>query len=288
MQTAMPPTASSNSKEGISVNQLALPKGGGAIQGIGETFQADEFAGTASFSLPLPVSACRGFEPKLELAYSSGAGNSPFGVGWSVTAPSVARKTSKGQPRYVDDDTFIISSAEDLVPVEGSEGSATVDEVTFSLRHYRPRVEAGFARIEFWQAQDGSGHSFWRTITAQNVTSVFGYDQQSRIVDPGEPSHVFEWLLTCSYDAHGNGAYYQYKQENTDNVSSGQSEQNHSHTAHRYLDRVCYGNASSFQPSTFPDDLTDLIAAQWHFELVLDYGEYASALQRSNPYGTDG
>jgi hypothetical protein len=43
----------------ITATQLSLPKGGGAIHGIGETFQPDEFTGTASLSLPIPTSPCR-------------------------------------------------------------------------------------------------------------------------------------------------------------------------------------------------------------------------------------
>lgn len=39
----------------ISAGQVSLPKGGGAIQGIGESFQATEFTGTAALSIPIPT-----------------------------------------------------------------------------------------------------------------------------------------------------------------------------------------------------------------------------------------
>ena len=69
----------------ITATQLSLPKGGGAIQGIGEKFQADEFTGTATLSIPIQTSACGGFEPTLSVDYSSGNGNSSFGLGFNLS-----------------------------------------------------------------------------------------------------------------------------------------------------------------------------------------------------------
>jgi len=72
-------------------------------------------------SVPIAASPGRsGFGPKLSLSYDSGAGNGPFGFGWSLSLPSITRKTDKGLPQYLDaeeSDVFILSGAEDLVPV---------------------------------------------------------------------------------------------------------------------------------------------------------------------------
>ena len=99
---------------------VSLPKGGGAIKGIGEKFGVNPVTGTGSFSIPVFTSPGRsGFYPKLSLAYDSGSGNGPFGFGWSLSLPSITRKTDKGLPRYQDadeSDVFILSEAEDLVP----------------------------------------------------------------------------------------------------------------------------------------------------------------------------
>src|SRR5262245_45170272 len=76
---------------------LALPKGGGAIRGIGEKFAANPVTGTGSMSIPIAISPGRdGFGPQLSLSYDSGAGNGPFGFGWSLSIPSITRKTDKG------------------------------------------------------------------------------------------------------------------------------------------------------------------------------------------------
>src|SRR2546429_4177104 len=72
-------------------------------------------------TVPIATSPGRsGFGPQLSLSYDSGAGNGPFGLGWSLSLPSITRKTDKGLPRYRDaddSDVFILTGAEDLVPV---------------------------------------------------------------------------------------------------------------------------------------------------------------------------
>src|SRR5436190_2835281 len=71
-------------------------------------------------TVPIATSPGRsGFGPQLSLSYDSGAGNGPFGFGWSLSLPAITRKTDKGLPQYrdaEDSDVFIVSSAEDLVP----------------------------------------------------------------------------------------------------------------------------------------------------------------------------
>src|SRR5215472_13890647 len=106
--------------------QPSLPKGGGAIRDIGEKFGVSPATGTGSLSVPIATSPGRsGFEPQLHLAYDSGAGNGPFGFGWHMDAPAITRKTDKGLPLYRDgeeSDVFLLSGAEDLVPVLDEHG----------------------------------------------------------------------------------------------------------------------------------------------------------------------
>jgi len=116
----------------IETTKLSLPKGGGAIQGIGETFQPSEFTGTSGMSIPVMTSPCRGFEPQLSVDYSSGAGNGIFGLGFDLSIPKISRKTSKGLPLYDGTDTFILSNADDLIPT----GERELDD------HRRPTEES--------------------------------------------------------------------------------------------------------------------------------------------------
>ena len=81
---------------------MSLPKGGGAIRGIGEKFAANPVTGTGSMTVPIATSPGRyGFGPQLSLSYDSGSGNGPFGFGWSLSLPSITRKTDKGLPQYL-------------------------------------------------------------------------------------------------------------------------------------------------------------------------------------------
>src|SRR5437762_3018989 len=120
---------------------ISLPKGGGALGGLGEKFSPDLHTGTGNFTVPIALPNGRnGFQPHLELTYSSGSGNGPFGLGWMLSIPGVSRKTSQGVPRYDSKrDTFILSGAEDLVSVPGGPPGTT---------RYRPRTEGLFARIQ--------------------------------------------------------------------------------------------------------------------------------------------
>ncbi len=84
-----------------SAPTISLPKGGGAIQSIGEKFSANPVTGTGSMSVPIATSPGRsGFDPQLALSYDSGSGNGVYGFGWTLSLPSITRKTAKGLPRY--------------------------------------------------------------------------------------------------------------------------------------------------------------------------------------------
>ncbi|KAF2464647.1 SpvB-domain-containing protein [Lindgomyces ingoldianus] len=273
---------------GASPSPLAAvtaPSGGGAIQGIGETFSVSGPTGTASASIPLPTSTARsGSTPKLTLTYDSGSGNGPFGLGWQLSVPSITRKTYKGLPQYLDDeesDVFMMSGAEDFVPVLEPSANGwikqlpikrTSGQLVYQITTYRPRVEAEFARIERWSDSD-TGIAHWRAVSKDNVTSIFGDTKLSRISDPACPSRIFSWLLSRTYDDKGNLTHYDYKAENSEGVDESLiSEQHRSYidrTASRYLKRVRYGNVISHKSVKDHDDLN------FYFEVVFDYGEHS-------------
>ena len=94
------------SKSKIEAPQVYLPKGGGAIKGMGESFAPQAFSGSAGFSLALPGATARGFTPSLSIGYASSAGNGIFGLGFHLPISSITRKTSKNLPHYDDTDAF--------------------------------------------------------------------------------------------------------------------------------------------------------------------------------------
>ncbi len=268
----------------FSPPQINLPKGGGAIRGIGEKFSANAVTGTGSLSIPIAVSSARsGFSPQLSLQYDSGAGNGPFGIGWSISTPAITRKTDKGLPRYLDQeesDVFILSGAEDLVPVLRREGDGqwVNDEFErdgYRVMLYRPRIEGLFARIEQWtRIDDGDIH--WRSFSKDNVVTYYGNTQRSRIGDPGNEKHIFSWLISASFDDKGNAILYEHVAENDCGIDLTQAnERNRIRTANRYPKRVVYGNRRPLRGPSAPEEEAD-----WMFEIVFDYGdeEYHSCL----------
>ncbi len=269
-----------------------MPKGGGAIRGIGEKFAANPVTGTGSLTVPVYASPGRsGIGPHLSLSYDSGAGNGPFGFGWSLALPSITRKTDKGLPRYDDaaiPDTFILSGAEDLVPeLVGVSGNWTpvVDQRSLYGRHYRvaryrPRVEGLFARIERWSNNADRNDVFWRSISRDNVVTWYGLSSQSRIADPADPSRIFSWLISQSHDDKGNLIAYRHAAENSDGIDAAAVQERNrtaqGRSANRYLKRIQYGNRTPYFPdlgaSAPVPEPTD-----WCFELVFDYGDHDAA-----------
>ena len=76
---------------------LSLPKGGGAVKGIGETFQANLFSGTANYGIPIALSpSARRLRATALTRLQLGKRQRGFGLGWQLTMPRVTRKTEKG------------------------------------------------------------------------------------------------------------------------------------------------------------------------------------------------
>ncbi len=214
-------TSQPDNEQKSAVPSISLPKGGGAIRGMGEKFAANPVTGTGSITVPIATSPGRsGFGPQLSLSYDSGSGNGPFGFRWSLSLPSITRKTDKGLPQYRDveeSDVFILFGAEDLVPVlEKKNGKwqrqvlpqRTVDGKKYNVRRYRPRIEGLFARIECWTNVDDPADVHWRSISKDNILTLYGKDANSRIVDPEDSTRIFSWLICETRDDKGNCVLY--------------------------------------------------------------------------------
>jgi hypothetical protein len=146
-------------------------------------------------SVPIAMSPDRsGFGPQLAISYDSGSGKSPFGFGWSLSLPCITQKTEKGLLQYSNlrydsesEDVFILSGAEDLVPVyrkdlnkswigkhSGYSRNADgwildancrfviheAERPGYRIRRFRPRVDALVARIERWNSLSDPNNVF--------------------------------------------------------------------------------------------------------------------------------
>lgn len=224
---------------------------------------------------------------------------------------SISRRTDKGLPQYLDpagpdSDTFVISGSEDLVPelVAGpatgpntwtrpAPSMQTSNGVEYYVYRYRPRIEGAFTRVELWcNVQAPTTDMHWRSTSADNVLSIYGLDSNSRIVDPTNPLRIFQWLLCRQHD-RGNALVVKYKAEDSTGVPTAISERNRTdatRSSNRHIKSISYGNVTS--TLTTPD----LSQAQWHFQVVFDYGEHDSAaptptevnpwLCRNDPFST--
>jgi RHS repeat-associated protein len=282
-QTKTASSAAEGQRDLASPPVLSLPKGGGALHGIGEKFAANPVTGTGSTSVPLATTPGRGgFGPQLTLSYDSGSGNGAFGLGWSLGLPGVTRKTDKGLPQYRDDDesdVFVLSGAEDLVPLLSMSGSGwervsterAVGGTSYRVYPYRPRVEGLFARVERWLNLE-TGESHWRSISHDNITTLYGSDVESRIADPADRNRIFHWNICKSFDDKGNAIVYRYAAENSAGVDRSLAhEANRTdivRSANRYLKTILYGNRTSRLMQG------DLAESDWMFEVIFDYGEH--------------
>src|SRR5438552_10521943 len=191
---------------------ISLPQGGGAMHGIGETFSPDAQKGTGNFSLALTVPPGRnGFQPQLDLVYSTGNGNGRFGLGWALPTQGITRKTSRGVPTYHDaDDTFIRSGVDDLVPVGTVAGAPA----------FRPRTEGSFARILHFR-DPTNGDDYWEVTGIDGVVSRHGTRRPANappgwrdpavVANPDDPSQIFAWQITERRDLLGNVVAYRYE-----------------------------------------------------------------------------
>ncbi len=248
---------------------LSLPEGG-SISGFGEVFEPHQQTGAGGFRFPIPLPDARGISLDLVLAYASSSGNGPFGVGFAVSTPSIQRRTDKGVPRYDDTDQFILDG-EILVPRYLPDGNGgwmpaqrgeTSGGAEYLVTSYLPRVVLDFDLIEHWlDAQTGRSH--WRLVDSDNIETLFGVDDQARIVDPSHPRREFAWLAQSTRDALGNRIEYSYLPEDGQNIPATLGNAGRDHQAGRYLSAVRYGN------------YVDAAGVErFGFQVLFDYGNY--------------
>lgn len=247
--------------------------------------------GTMSLSLPIQLSPTRagGLSPDINLSYDSGSGNGPFGIGWNVALASVQRRTKDGVPAYVDNLDAFGMGGTDIVPaLETDEKTLVKEDVgSYEVTTYRPRVDSGAMRIEKWMRHRDIYDVHWRVISAENVTSIYGLDDESRIMSKSAGKRqVAIWLISRSFDGKGNAMEYIYKPEDGAGLSQGHAnglmpiwERNRTQESRchqKYIKRILYGNRTPCRDldSWKATDEAWPKTEDWMFEVVFDYGEH--------------
>ncbi|WDG77605.1 SpvB/TcaC N-terminal domain-containing protein [Pseudomonas chlororaphis] len=278
----------------VSVQSLSLPKGGGAIVGLGDSLSPMGPSGMTGFSLPLPVSAGRGYAPALTLNYSSGAGNGPFGIGWQLGVMTIQRRTNRGVPRYDGgpEDEFVGPDGEVLVSERDGQGAPITQSLSkyaekdlgenYQVTRYFPRVEGAFHRIERWQGTDARA-DFWLIHSADGQLHCLGKTPAARLTNPADTRQIAEWRVEESVNPYGEHIYYQYAAETPDHIDVTGNEKHRDHTSNRYLAEVFYGNQAP-AADLYLWDHDDASGVGWLFSLVLDYGERGVDMAAAPPY----
>ncbi len=177
---------------GISEQVLSLPKGGGAIQGLGDTFKPDLHTGTGSYAIPLDIpNGTNDIAPKLALSYHTGAGNGAFGMGFDLGLLTISRSTNKKLPTYRDEeDTFILKGGGELVDVGEGKYRLRVSDNTWKIE----RDGEGF------KLQDGEGKFYRLGVT----------EQAQLCVNENGSKKVCRWCLEEIEDTFGNKVIFSY------------------------------------------------------------------------------
>ncbi|KLP00050.1 Uncharacterized protein LW94_14848 [Fusarium fujikuroi] len=149
-------------------------------------------------------------------------------------------------------------SGADIVRVLTNNGSPETKSVSepkgdYEVVMYRPRIDNGSLRVERWTSKADPTYVYWRTLSSDNETKNYGDSDGSRILETSnDNSRTFSWMLSKSYDAHGNAIEYMYKQEDAKDLVDASGvlpvwEKNRIEElrcCQKYIKTIKYGNSS--------------------------------------------
>ena len=202
--------------------------------------------------------------------------------GWSLALPAITRKTDKGLPRYRDadeSDVFILSGAEDLVPVLDVATARAFEDDDDRARLHRStatgRASKGCSRASSAGRDGRDGDVHWRSITRDNVTDALRQRRRARGSPiPTDPRRVFSWLICETRDDKGNAIVYEYERGGRRGVDPAPCRANR---GDRDAQRATLPQADPLRqpPTRDASDLAGLTdeLRRWLFEVVFDYGE---------------
>ena len=276
--------------KGINIPSIELPKGGGALKGIDEQFSVNTVNGTVSIGIPLPTSQARALTPQLVVKYNSGAGNGVFGLGWHLELGAIIRNTDKQLPTYQDEedlDDFTLAGMEELVLQfeKDADGNLIADgqgyrikkhiEKGYEIKSFIPRTESSFSRIEKLKNLS-TGLSCWRVTGGNNQTTYYGLTDSSRLADPQNPKHIFQWLPELTVDHLGNCIRYIYEKDDKYEVNSSfiwNENRPAASFTNIYISKVLYGNISPYHCSltNIPEEIVLPEESDFMFSTEFEY-----------------
>lgn len=101
ISVAVPGPSFAQDKSGSRSGLMKVPEAGGTVTSESGSFRISSNKGASQYSLPLPTLPSRaGVGPSVALQYSQFAGDAGqgFGIGWSLSVPSISVSTDQGLP----------------------------------------------------------------------------------------------------------------------------------------------------------------------------------------------
>jgi len=179
-------------------------EGSGPFTGLAQSPEANLFTGAMSMSVPILIPPARkNATPALNLAYSSAAGASPFGLGWDVPLGAISRSTKFGVPRCD-------GNATDEFVLELPGGAVELGYVSTegAYRLYRPRIDEAYLEAHAYTSANR-----WEVFDQRGAKFVFGDSETARVATslpsvflepPPACNFTTGWALTRIEDPNGN------------------------------------------------------------------------------------
>ncbi|GGZ77468.1 hypothetical protein GCM10011274_39440 [Paraglaciecola chathamensis] len=172
--------------------------------------KASVSGGQANYNIPLQIAPGRNdLKPNISLQYSSSAGNSSLGVGWSLSAISSIQRCSS---TLAQDGRIgaVLLDANDKLCLDGKRLIVTSGGYGKSGAEYHTEIDT-FARITQSGELSDNGVSF-TVETRDGRTNYYGHGGNS-VISPSGLSQELGWLINKSSDASGNNTIeYSYLQ----------------------------------------------------------------------------
>ena len=217
--------ANSAARTPFTAPAISLPKGGGAIRGIGEKFAANPVTGTGSLSGAdrRPAPAAPASARSCRFATTPARGNGPFGFGWSLSLPGDHPQDRQG-PAAVRATTTSPTSSSCPAPRTWCRCSCASRRRVGPARRRPPRRRTADAWSPLPAARRGAvrphravdGRSRPATCTgarspATTSRRCTAATPTAAIADPADPRPRLQLAALREHDDNGNAIVYDYK-----------------------------------------------------------------------------
>ncbi|MRR57813.1 MAG: hypothetical protein EG824_06330 [Deltaproteobacteria bacterium] len=184
------------------------PSAQNQLNGVLGAFNVDQFAGSATMSVPIevPVGRC-GVQPNLALTYRSGGGNGWCGVGWDLDPGHIVQLGAyKGVPKYTDG-RFFMSAGGSMSELVYEGWASVVGDST--IKGYRAKIEGGFLRYQAKYQNGATSPSRWEVFDNNGTKYSYGTTTATRTdgirtgITPST-TVTYKWHLDRVTDVNGN------------------------------------------------------------------------------------